>query len=119
MYGALLALPMAAHAAPQKVPLLISPRLARPLWRRVFDLLARAGGWEWDLQVLPFARAELELSRGAGLMLGLSPNAERERRLRFSQPVAEFRAWLLGPAIDGAPQLRERRICVARASPSA
>lgn len=116
---ALLALPLGGVAAPQKVPLLVSPRLARPLWLRVYELLGRAGGWDFDVQVRPFARAELEVGRGAGLMLGLSPNPARERRLRFSRPVAEFRAWVLGPAFEGAPQLKGRRVCVAHTSPSA
>ncbi|MFN4116841.1 MAG: hypothetical protein ACK4F7_10145, partial [Inhella sp.] len=70
---ALIAFPALAIAAP-RVPLAVGEHGAPQHWAPLFDLLATAAGWRWEIHPLPWPRAQAFAQRGAGLIFGLASN---------------------------------------------
>ncbi|MBH9579473.1 substrate-binding periplasmic protein [Inhella proteolytica] len=109
-----------ARAAP-RVPLAVGEHGGHRHWLPLFALLAQALGIEWDLRPMPWPRAQSFAEQGGGLMFGLAHTPARAQRFVFSQPAALVHTWALVRAGEGAalaaPQsLRERTVCMARAS---
>ncbi|MBB5206228.1 hypothetical protein HNQ51_003573 [Inhella inkyongensis] len=111
----------AQDAKPPTVPLFIGETSNRPVWRRTLDRLAEVAGLRWDIQVLPWGRAQLLAERGQGLIFALDRTTAREQHFEFGRSLVSTHVWVLSRqgeefAVGGPEDLLERRVCVARAA---
>lgn len=72
----------------QQIP--STPKIAK-----IFNYFEQETGLKFDIVVLPWKRAQLEVLHGHGILYGFSKSAERLENYRFSQPVITFHVWAI------------------------
>lgn len=60
---------------------------------RVFSYFEQEAGLKFEITVLPWKRAQLEVLQGKGILYGFSKTSERLGQYRFSQPVTTLHIW--------------------------
>ncbi len=111
--------PLCAAEAAARVPLAVGEHGAAQQWAPWFELLAAAAGLQWELQPLPWPRAQVFAESGAGLVFGLARTPQRLQRFVFSLPVLEVASWALvrqGEAGTFRDGFAQRTLCMARGS---
>ena len=112
----LLAAPRAEAA---RVSVAIAESSALPFVRPLLDLIGRAAGLEWEIDVVPWSRALMLAERGQALAFGMARTAARAEKFAFSAPVFENHVWMLAQR-DRAAGLtrlddgRQRTLCISR-----
>ena len=66
-----------------------------PQIAKIFKYFERETGLKFDIVVLPWKRAQLEVLHGHGILYGFSKSTERLEKYRFSQPVITFHVWAI------------------------
>lgn len=107
----------AAEAKP--VPLVLGANLTPAFNQKLMKLIAEAGGFEWQIQTVPWARALQLAERGQAVVFGAARNAQREALMDFSEPVYVNNVWLVARreqrlSFAKLEDLRGRKICVRR-----
>ncbi|MBB4845561.1 ABC-type amino acid transport substrate-binding protein [Paucibacter oligotrophus] len=118
LLGLVLADPSLAGSNPFTVlPIAINEQANQRFLQALLALLAAQLQVRWDLHSLPWARVLRGADEGRFLALGLSRDAERERRLAFSAPVFANHLWLVvrqgeEPLPRRLADLRGQSLCV-------
>lgn len=81
-----------AQALP-RVPLFIGTGEPSDRTPAMLDWVAQQLALQWDYQPTPWLRAQMLAAAGHGLMYGLARTPQRERELRFSQPIWTNYTW--------------------------
>jgi len=104
---------------PLNVPIVVAEASSRPFVRRALDVIGAAARIEWQVQVVPWARALLMAERGEALAFGVSRTRAREQTLAFSEPVFNNHAWMVvrrDQSLDyrSLDDLKGRVLCASR-----
>ncbi len=60
---------------------------------KIFSYFEHEAGLKFELAVLPWKRAQIEVQQGKGVLYGFSKTSERLGLYRFSQPVTTLHIW--------------------------
>lgn len=74
-----------------------------PQLLQFLNYFERAAGLKFNLVILPWKRAQLEVLQGKGILYGFSKSAERLEQFRFSKPVITFHVWAISYGRSDAP----------------
>jgi len=104
---------------PLNVPIAVAEASSRPFVMRALDVIGAAARIEWQVQVLPWARALLMAERGEVLVFGVSRTRAREEILAFSEPIFNNHVWMVvrrdqGLDYRSLDDLKGRVLCVSR-----
>lgn len=107
--------------APARVPLFIGTGKPSDQTPRMLDWFARQLSLSWDYLPTPWLRAQKLAASGAGIMYGLARTPQREKELRFSQPIWTNHTWAVirqesRDRITRLSDLEGQAICWARGS---
>ncbi|MDM4766733.1 transporter substrate-binding domain-containing protein [Pelomonas sp. SE-A7] len=110
----------AGAAEPQRpLPVAVAPSLTPEFVQKLLKLVAEGGGFEWQVQVVPWARALQLAELGQAIAFGVARNSHREAVFEFSETVYTNNVWLVARrdqrlSFARLEDLRGRRICVRR-----
>ena len=69
---------------------------------KVFKYFERAASLKFSIEILPWKRAQLEVTRGEGIIYGFSKSNERLEQFRFSLPVLSLPVWAISYGSENA-----------------
>lgn len=69
---------------------------------KVFRYFERTANLKFSIEILPWKRAQLEVTRGEGIIYGFSKSNERLGQFRFSLPVLSLPVWAISYGSENA-----------------